>query len=91
MHRSGGASASSGPEITDLNRAVSFDDRGGEGCTGRQKKGEDSELHIGLIERCLIYPEMWILTEDSQRENVLLICFQDHTYLSTSIHRWPKV
>lgn len=55
MHRSGGAGTSSGPEVTDLDRAVSLNDGGSEGCTSSQKKGDDSELHIGLIERYLIY------------------------------------
>jgi hypothetical protein len=79
MHRSGGASASSGPEITDLNRAVSFNDGDGEGYTSRQKKGEDSELHIDLIARYLIYYEMWILMKGSERKDVLL-------YLSRITH-----
>lgn len=55
MHRSGGARTSSSPEVTDLNRAISLNDGDSEGCTSSQKQRADSELHIGLIERYLIY------------------------------------
>lgn len=58
MHRSEEAGTSSGPEVTDLDRAVSLNDGDSEGCASSQKKGDDSELHIGLIERYLIYYEM---------------------------------
>lgn len=58
MHRSEGAGTSSGPEVTDLDRAVSLNDGDSEGCNGSQKKGDDSEVHIDLIESYLIYYEM---------------------------------
>ena len=57
MHCSRGAGACSGPEVTDLDRAVSLDDGEGDGA-GNQKRGDNSNLHNELIERCLIYYEI---------------------------------
>lgn len=57
MHCSRGAGACSGPEVTDLDRAVSLDDGEGDGA-GNQRRGDNSNLHNELIERCLIYYEI---------------------------------
>lgn len=72
MHRGKGSGASSGPEVTNLDRAVSLNDGNSEGYTGTQKKGDDSELHIEWIERYLICYEIWILKESfTVREHLI--------------------